>query len=64
MSNKSKDQRTRERRKRVIVRLESQLKAGTKPEVDLKSAQGHMIPLTTHDEKRIKKELATLAERV
>jgi len=66
-----KDQRAKERRKSVIVRLESQLKSGKKP---MKAGEGLTVnafvsirgevPLTIKDESRIKKEIATLRERI
>jgi hypothetical protein len=71
MSNKAKDQKSRERRKRVVTRLETQLKSGKKP---MKAGEGLTVnefvefrgevPLTSKDETRIKKELAVLAGRI
>lgn len=71
MSNKAKDQKSRERRKRVVTRLETQFKSGKKP---MKAGEGLTInafvsirgevPLTSKDESRIKKEIATLRERI
>lgn len=53
-----KSRRVREKRERVITRLEAQLKSGIKTNGKDQGAQ-----LTPTDEKRIKKELATLASR-
>lgn len=65
-----KSRRVRERRERVFDRLQDQLKTGKKP---MKAGEGTTVnafvsfkgevPLTPTDEKRIKKELATLASR-
>jgi len=64
----SKDKRTIRRRKKVIERLEDQLKSGTKTEKGdalRKATVGlDQIPLTEQDVKRITKELSTLKNRV
>jgi hypothetical protein len=52
-----KNRRTRERRERAGERLLQQLKNGTKT-----TKEGE-VPLTKEDEKRIRKELATIDER-
>lgn len=46
----------RQRRKRVVERLQSQLEASTKPCKE----SGANIPLTNHDINRIQKEIAIL----
>lgn len=51
------NRRTRERRERAEQRLLNQLKDGTKP-----TKEGN-VPLTPTDEKRIRKEIATLGTR-
>ena len=60
MSSKSK-----ERRKHVIERLESQLSSKTKPCSDRQDFRyGEQIPLTENDIKRINSELSTLKSRI
>lgn len=58
----------RERRERTILRLETQLKNGTKPEkvskLTLATTGFNQIPLTESDVKRIKAELLTLKTRI
>ena len=71
MKSGLKNRRAKERRQRVIVRLEKQLKDKTKA---MKADEGTTVnafvgfrgelPLTPSDEKRIKKELAILNERI
>ena len=60
--NYSKAVPVRSRRSRVIKVLEGQLKSGLKTEK--KRTDGHKIPLTEKDIKRIEKEVTTLKERV
>ena len=50
-----------ERRTGVQVRLEAQLKKGTKEEKISGKTTGNMIPLSDNDVKRIKKEIDTLS---
>lgn len=59
MKSGLKNRRAKERRQRVIQRLETQLKAGVKTNGKTEGAN-----LTQANEKRIKKELAILAERI
>ena len=59
----------KERRKKVIVRLEEQLKRGTKVEQNLHlltkaTVGGDTLPLTEHDVERIKKEITILQTRI
>lgn len=54
----SRQKQVVERRKRVITRLESQLKSNTK-----NSKEG-VLPLTDKDVTRIKKEIEILSERL
>lgn len=53
--------RAKERRRRVIDRLEKQLKSGQKPDKQVQSA---MAPLTETDKTRIKKEIEILKKRI
>jgi len=68
LSNYSKSVKSVSRRKRVIERLESQLKLGTKiPKAPMLSKATIGVdpePLTEHDIKRINSELLTLKARV
>lgn len=57
----NKSSKTKQRRKSVIERLESQLKIGTKP---AKKSQVRGIPLTDSDIKRINKEIEILRTRI
>jgi len=57
----AKDKQTVERRKRVIIRLEEQLKAGTKTS---KGSRNTQELLTDSDVTRINKQLLVLKERV
>lgn len=59
------------RRKNALVRLEKQLVSGVKPITKIsimrtpsEQAIPKTEPLTEHDVKRIKKEIATLKERI
>lgn len=54
------DSKTIARRERVIERLETQLKAGTKTA----KKSGESIALTTQDVNRIQKEITTLKARL
>jgi len=58
MKSGLKNRRAKERRERVIQRLEKQLKDGVKTNGKTQGAN-----LTPSDEKRIKKELTTLTQR-
>lgn len=58
MKSGLKNRRAKERRERVIQRLEKQLKDGVK--TNGKTQGANLIP---SDEKRIKKELTTLTQR-
>jgi hypothetical protein len=65
MSNKSTKgysgtPQAKSRRERVITRLETQLKAGTKPTSEL----GVSVPLEDKDITRINKELVVLKTRI
>lgn len=68
--NKSKklfngQQKAKQRRENVILRLETQLKSGFKPNKDKECAIGDLaLPLEEQDVKRIKSELQTLKSRV
>jgi hypothetical protein len=55
-----KNRRAKERRVRVIQRLETQLKDKGRPS----KFTGCLVPLTEQNEKRIKKELSVLKERI
>ena len=54
------DSKTIARRERVIVRLQEQLKAGTKTA----KKTGELLQLTTKDVDRIQRELETLKSRL
>lgn len=56
--------RAKERRVRVIARLEQQLKDGKKPNPEKLPGNDEFIPLTEEDIKRIKQELLTLKSRI
>ena len=54
------DSKTIARRERVIVRLQEQLKAGTKTA----KKTGELLQLTTKDVERIQRELETIKSRL
>ena len=67
MKKYAKDSKTIERRKRVIERLQQQLKRGKKPALVTTtggSAVWGEIPLEEKDTVRINKEINTLTERI
>ena len=58
----------KQRRERAIVRLEAQLKAGTKTEkvsqLTLATTGANQLPLTDKDRERIQKEIDVLKSRI